>query len=143
MSSSRPHSGIHCLNCDLWDSRISMIFRSHCPDRDSTPCFGLEQASMSKSQHGLVGAELNARARGTVPEYMWLPDNRKALDGLWELSIIVPIAAFSRHAMLRGSRRISDPSAVLRAGLTPLRCAQNDPSANLRAGLDMLSGKYV
>ena len=114
MSSSRPHSGIHCLNCDLWDSRISMIFRSHCPDRDSTPCFGLEQASMSKSQHGLVGAELNARARGTVPEYMWLPDNRKALDGLWELSIIVPIAAFSRHAMLRGSRRISDPSAALR-----------------------------
>ena len=96
MSSSRPHSGIHCLNCDLWDSRISMIFRSHCPDRDSTPCFGLEQASMSKSQHGLVGAELNARARGTVPEYMWLPDNRKALDGLWELSIIVPPAAFSR-----------------------------------------------
>ena len=36
-----------------------MIFRSHRPDRDSTPCFSLEQASMSKSQHGLVGAELN------------------------------------------------------------------------------------
>ena len=69
MFSSRPHSGTHCLNCDLWDSRIAMIFRSHCPDRDSTPCFSLEQASTSKSQHGLVGAELNARARGTVPEY--------------------------------------------------------------------------
>ena len=80
MFSSRPHSGIHCLNCDLWDSRIAMIFRSHRPDRDSTPCFSLEQASMSKSQHGLVRAELNARARGTVPEYMRLPDNRKALD---------------------------------------------------------------
>ena len=53
----RPHSGIHCLNCDLWDSRIAMIFRSHCPDRDSTPCLNLEQASMSKSQHGLVGAQ--------------------------------------------------------------------------------------
>ena len=25
---------------------------------------------------------------------MWLPDNRKALNGLWELSIIVPIAAW-------------------------------------------------
>ena len=46
-----------------------MIFRFHRPGRDSTPCFSLEQASMSKSQHGLVGAELNARARGTVPEY--------------------------------------------------------------------------
>ena len=69
MVSSRPHSGIHCLNCDLWNSRIAMIFRSHCPDRDSTPCLNLEQASMSKSQHGLVGAEMNARARGTVPEY--------------------------------------------------------------------------
>ena len=67
--SSCTHSGTHCLNCDLWDSRIAMIFRSHCPDRDSTPCLNLEQASMSKSQHGLVGAELNARARGTVPEY--------------------------------------------------------------------------
>ena len=33
-------------------------------------------------------------------EYMRLPDNRMALDGLWELSIIVPLAAFSRHAML-------------------------------------------
>ena len=31
---------------------------------------------------------------------MRLPDNRKALDELWELSIIVPLAAFSRHAML-------------------------------------------
>ena len=31
---------------------------------------------------------------------MRLPDNRKALDGLWELSIIVPIEAFFRHAML-------------------------------------------
>ena len=90
MCSSCPHSGTHCLNCDLWDSRIAMIFRSHCPDRDSTPCLNLEQASMSKSQHGLVGAELNARARGTVPEYgsafageteyVRLPDNRKALD---------------------------------------------------------------
>ena len=29
-------------------------------------------------------------------EYMRLPDNRKALGGLWELSIIVPLAAFSR-----------------------------------------------
>ena len=57
---------------------------------------------------------MNARARGTVPEYMRLPDNRKALDGLWELSIIVPIEAFFRHAMLRGSRSISDPSATLR-----------------------------
>ena len=55
---------IHCLNCDAWDSGIAMIFRSHRPDRDSTPCFSLEQASMSKSQHGLVRAELNARARG-------------------------------------------------------------------------------
>ena len=69
MFSSSPDSGTHCLNCDLWDSQIAMIFRSHRPDRDSTPCFSLEQASMSKSQHGLVGAELNARARGTVPEY--------------------------------------------------------------------------
>ena len=67
MYSSCPHSGTHCLNCDLWDSRIAMIFRSHCPDRDSTPCLNLEQASMSKSQHGLAGAELNARARGTEP----------------------------------------------------------------------------
>ena len=25
-----------------------------------------------------------------------VPDNRKALDGLWELSIIVPLAAFAR-----------------------------------------------
>ena len=25
-----------------------------------------------------------------------VPDNRMALDGLWELSIIVPLAAFSR-----------------------------------------------
>ena len=39
---------------------------------------------------------MNARARGTVPEYMRVPDNRKALDGLWELSIIVPLAAFAR-----------------------------------------------
>ena len=54
MVSSSPHSGTHCLNCDLWDSRLSMIFRSHCPDRDSTPWVNLEQASMSKSQHGLV-----------------------------------------------------------------------------------------
>ena len=69
MFSSRPHSGIHCLNCDSWDSRIAMISCSHRPDRDSTPCFCLEPASMSKSQHGLVGAELNAGARGTVPEY--------------------------------------------------------------------------
>ena len=49
-----PHSGIHCLNCDLWDSGVAMISCSHRPDRDSTPCFSLEQASMSKSQHGLV-----------------------------------------------------------------------------------------
>ena len=63
------HTGIDCLNCDLWDSGIALIFRFHRPDRDSTPCLNLEQASMSKSQHGLVGAELNARARGTVPEY--------------------------------------------------------------------------
>ena len=37
-------------------------------------------------------------------EYMRVPDNRKALDELWELSIIVPLAAYARHAMLRGSR---------------------------------------
>ena len=69
MFSSSPHSGTHCLNCDLWDSGIAMIFRFHRPGRDSTPCFSLEQASKSKSQRGLVGAELNARARGTVPKY--------------------------------------------------------------------------
>ena len=54
------------------------------------------------------------RAFAGVTEYMRLPDNRKALDELWELSIIVPIEAFFRHAMLRGSRSISDPSAALR-----------------------------
>ena len=37
---------------------------------------------------------------------MRLPDNRKALDGLWELSIIVPLAAFSRHAMLGQSAHL-------------------------------------
>ena len=36
---------------------------------------------------------------------------------MWELSIIVPIAAFSRHVMLRRSRGISDPSARLRVTL--------------------------
>ena len=46
---------------------------------------------------------------------MRLPDNRKALDGLWELSIIVPIAAFSRHVMLRRSRSVSCPAARLRS----------------------------
>ena len=56
----------------------SLIVRSHRPDRDSTPCFSLEQASMSKSQHGLVRAELNEGARDCA-EYMRLPDNRKAL----------------------------------------------------------------
>ena len=45
---------------------------------------------------------------------MRVPDNRKALNGLWELSIIVPIAAYARHAMLRGSRSVSCLAARLR-----------------------------
>ncbi len=40
---------------------MGMIFCSHIPDRDSTPCFRLEQVSRPKSQHGLVRVELGAR----------------------------------------------------------------------------------
>ena len=94
MFSSCPHSGTHCLNCDLWDSRIAMIFRSHCPDRDSTPWFSLEQASMSKSQHGLVGAELNARARGRKGLCRLRDDSRKALP-------ICPATALAHCVMLQ------------------------------------------
>ena len=35
-----------------------------------------------------------------------VPDNRKALDELWELSIIVPLAAFSPRAILRLSKHL-------------------------------------
>ena len=54
-------------------------------------------------------------------EFMWVPDNRKALDGLWELSIIVPIAAFSRAVgaqdcdLLAGSQVEADGSERLPA----------------------------
>ena len=74
-----------------------------------TECFALARAGMHTSAYwtpAFAGeTELDKMsfilAYAGDAEYMRVPDNRKALDGLWELSIIVPLAAFSRHAILR------------------------------------------
>ena len=104
---------IHCLNCDAWDSGIAMIFRSHRPDRDSTPCFSLEQASMSKSQHGLVGAELNARARGRKGLCHLRDDSRKALDCPYNcrMKILIPVMLIAVAVLACSGERGPQPTA--------------------------------
>ena len=63
---------------------------------------------------------------------MRLPDNRKALDGLWELSIIVPLAAFSRHAKL--SLVGASQTLRLRSGQAPPSPVEGEGMCRLGSG---------
>ena len=94
--------------------------------------FSLEQASMSKSQHGLVGAELNARARGTVREYMRLLDNRKALDCQYNcrMKILIPALLTAVAVLACSGEPEPEPTAPDQAATIVLAPALSGPHSS-------------